>query len=170
MLTIDSVSLIGGGLVLAHLLRRCGLEAQISPVLLYVTACASTVLLYPRPETLPAFLGASFVLAAYMHPGRATSVLGAVGALLLAGCRPEMAAAAAIPFALQWWEDRRAVHVVASAALLSLGAVGALIPLLLYPHARYMTDVVQIRYNLDPENQLVVLFIFAPLLAYLTRT
>lgn len=170
VLTIDSVSLIGGGLVLAHLLRQRGLEAQISPVLLYITACASTVLLYPRPETLPAFLGASCVLMVYMDPGRATSVLGAVGALLLAGCRPETAAAAAIPFALRWWEDRRAVDVAASAALVSLGAAGALIPLLLYPNVRYMTDVVQIRYNLNPENELVVLFIFAPLLAYLTRT
>ena len=50
VVTIDSVSLIGGAMLLASLLGRRGLEAQILPVLLYVMACASTVLLYPRPE------------------------------------------------------------------------------------------------------------------------
>jgi hypothetical protein len=169
VVTIDSVSLIGGAMLLASLLGRRGLEAQILPVLLYVTACASTVLLYPRPETLPAFLGVTCVLAAYVDPGRWTVVFGAVGALVLAGCRPEMAAAAAIPFALRWWEERRAAHLAAGAAMFSLGAAGALIPLYLYPGTRYLTDVVQIGHNLNPRNQLVPLFIFAPLLAYLNR-
>ena len=38
-----------------------------------------------------------------------------------------------------------------------------------YPDARYLTDVVQIGHNLNPRNQLVPLFIFAPLLAYMNR-
>lgn len=168
VITIDSVSLIGGGLVLAYLLRRQGRSAQILPVLLYVTACASTVLLYPRPETLPAFLGVSCILAVYIDPARRTVMLGTFGALLLAGCRPEMVIAAAIPFAMKWWEDRRTAYLVASATLSTLGTAGALIPILLYPNAHYITDVIQIGHNLNPRNQLVPLFVFAPLLAYLT--
>ena len=44
---IDSVSLLGGALLLAWLLWRGGLESQILPALLYVAAVAVTALPLP---------------------------------------------------------------------------------------------------------------------------
>jgi lipid-A-disaccharide synthase-like uncharacterized protein len=166
---IDSVSLLGGAVLLAWLLCRRGLESQILPALLYVGAVAVTALLFPRPETLPGFLGATCVLTAYLHPGRGEAVLGVAGAVLLAGCRPEMAAAAALAFVLQGWRERRSLKSVGGAVLAGLGALGTLIPICLHPRTSYMTNLVQVEHNLDPRNQLVLAATLAPVLVYLTR-
>src|SRR5690349_6009380 len=169
VILIDSVSLLGGALLLAWLLCRRGLESQILPALLYVGAVAVTALLFPRPETLPAFLGATCVLAAYLHPRPGEAVLGVAGAVLLAGCRPEMAAASALAFALQGRRERRYVHSAGGAVLAALGALGILIPILLHPRTPYMTNLVQVEHNLNPRNQLVLAATLAPVLVYLTR-
>jgi lipid-A-disaccharide synthase-like uncharacterized protein len=166
---IDSVSLLGGALLLAWLLRRRDLESQVLPALLYVGAVAVTALLFPRPETLPGFLGATCVLAAYLHPGRGEAMLGVAGAVLLAGCRPEMVAGAALAFVLQGWRERRSVHSIGGAVLAALAVLGILIPILLHPRTPYLTNLVQVEHNLDPRNQLLLAATLAPVLVYLTR-
>jgi hypothetical protein len=166
---IDSVSLLGGALLLAWLLCRRGLESQILPALLYVAAAAVTALLFPRPETLPAFLGATCVLAAYLHPRPREGVLGVAGALLLAGCRPEMTAAAALAFVLKGRRERNLLQLAEGAALTVVGTLGIIIPIYLHPQTPYMTNLIQIEHNLNPRNQLVLAATFAPVLAYLTR-
>lgn len=166
---IDSMSLLGGAMLLAWLLKRRRLESQILPTLLYIAAFATTTLLHPRPETLPAFLGATCVLTAYVVPGRWTAVLGGAGAFLLAGCRPEMAAAASIPFMMRWREERRARYAAASVGLIALAAAGLAIPLFLFPHTPYLTSLIQIGYNLNPFYLVVPFLALAPVVAYLTR-
>lgn len=166
---IDGCSLIGGSLLLAWVLHRRGLATQILPVLLYVTALAGADLENPRAETMPAFLAVTCVLAAYLEPSRSTHLLGAAGAVLLAGCRPEMVAAAGAAFGLRWWVDRRAGDLAWTAALGSLGVAGTLIPIRLYPDTPYLTEVVQIGHNLDPFNALIPVLACAPLLVFLNR-
>lgn len=171
VILIDGGALLGGALLLAELLRRRGLAGYILPALLFLTALAAANLENPRPETMPAFLAATCVLAAYAEPGRSTRLLGILGAVLLAGCRPEMVAAAAAPFALRWWRDRHGRDQLAAAAALGvLGAVGTIIPIRLYPDTPYLTEVIQVGHNLDLWNFLVPVLCLAPLLAFLTRT
>jgi hypothetical protein len=167
-ISIDGCSLIGGILLLANLLQRLGLGEQIFSVLMYITALATTVLLYPRAESLPAFLGATSLLTAYAEPRRLSVLIGGSGAVLLAGCRPEMVTGAAIPFMFRWWSERRIRDLASAIALVALGCAGVLIPIHLYPKTKYMTDVIQVEHNLNPANFVVPLLISAPVLLSLS--
>jgi hypothetical protein len=169
VILIDSVSLLGGALLLAWLLCRRGLESQILPALLYVGAVAVTALLFPRPETMPAFLGTTCVLVAYLHPGAGQAMVGVAGAVLLTGCRPEMAAAGALAFVLQRRREHRSFHSAGSAVLATFGALGIIVPIFLHPRTPYMTTLIQVEHNLNPRNQLVLAATLAPVLVYLTR-
>lgn len=166
---IDAGSLVGGALILVWLLRRQGVALRVLVGLLYVMAFAVTALMYPRAETFPGFLGATAVLAAYVAGGRRGAAFGILGAVLLAGCRPEMAAAAALPFLIRWWRDRRAVDLLCAFGLVVIGAAGAILPTLAYPLATYEVEVVQIVHNLNPKRLIIPLCAFAPVLLVLTR-
>jgi hypothetical protein len=170
IIATDAACLLSGALLLASALRRSGMESQILTALLYVSGFAVCVLVLPRPETLPAFLGATCILNAYIHTGRRAATLGAAGAVLLAGCRPETVVAAAIPFILKWHGKRLRIRLAAGSVLVVLGALGALIPPMLYPNTPYLTSPVQIPHNLDPRSYLVPIALLSPVLVSLTRS
>ena len=165
----DGACLIIGGLYLARMLRRRP-PGSILIALLYVSGFAVTVMLFPRPETFPAFLASTCLLGTYIRPGRAHAALGMAGGVVLAGCRPEMAIAAAVLFALRWHDRNVLMRLAFASVLVILGIAGVIIPRHLYPDTTYMTDLVQIRYNLDPRHLLIVTALLAPVFAFITRS
>ena len=160
---IDSTCLLGGGLVVVLYLRYRGQAQHAIAACAYIGVFAVTSALYPRPETIPTFLCATVIGLYFLAPNRDSAWGAGIASVLLLGMRPDYAGTAATVLLL-WAVYRQgwARLAVAVAALAVITTVVVLQPRL-YPHATYLSSVVQLKHNLHPESVLASLLFLLPL-------